>query len=417
MTQLTEQAQPYPPAESDPETRRAAAAARASAAATGAAAAGLALAVLAAVVLLLWVVSPFPDSGIGGALHLGASVWLLAQGADLVRDDTLSGVPAPIGVMPLLLSALLGWLLYRGTASAVASSGTYRSAGWVLSGYLSVAALVAGYAARGPLRVDALSAAVCVPLFAAAATAAGAWAGSGRPPLERYVPWGADAAVALRSGGIATGVLVGGGALVGGTALAWHAGAAGRTFGQLSAGLAGQAAVMLLCVLLVPNLAVWSAAYGLGPGFVLGAGRTVAPDGVSAHPLLPRFPLLAAVPGPGGHGAGWAALAVPAAAGCALAVCCVRARLGVRSTALVAAGGSAVCGLAFGLLAAASGGAMGTGALGAFGPAWWSCAAAATVWPLALALPTATLISWTRTRPSPLPPPPPYPPTPPLPPH
>lgn len=404
---MTEQAPPYPPA----GTGRAHAAARASAVSAGVAAAGLALAALAAVVLLLWVVSPYPDSGPDGALHIASGLWLLAQGADLVREGTLSSVAVPIGVTPLLLTALPAWLLHRGTASAVAN-GTYRSAGWVLGGYLGVAAPVTVYAASGPLRVDVLSAIVYVPLFAAAATAAGAWTGSGGTRFERHVPWGADAALALRAGGIATGILVGGGALVGGAALAWHAGAAGRTFGQLSAPLAGQAAVALLCVLLVPNLAVWSAAYALGPGFVVGAGRTVAPTGVSPHPLLPRFPLLAAVPAPGGHALGWAALAVPALAGCAVAFCCVRAALPLRRTAVVAGGASAVCGLSFSVLASFSGGPLGVGTLAAFGPSWWLTAAAATAWPLALSLPPSTLLSWLRSRPPRLPPRPAYPPMP-----
>lgn len=390
---MTEQAQVY----ARSGTGRALAAVRAPAVAAGAAAAGLALAALAAVALLLWVVSPFPDRGLGGALHIATGLWLLAQGAELLRDGTPSGVPAPVGVTPLLLTALPVWLLHRGTASAVAN-GTYRSAGWVLGGYLGVAVPVTVYAAGGPLRVDVLSAVMYVPLFAAAVTAAGTWTGCGRPRLERYVPWGADAAVALRAGGIATGIVVGGGALVGGAALAWHAGAAGRAFGELSAPVAGQAAVVLLCVLLVPNLAVWSAAYALGPGFAVGTGRTVAPGGVSAHPSLPSFPLLAAVPAPGGHGLGWATLAVPAAAAVAVAFCCVKAALAVRRTALVAVGASAVCGLAFAVLAVAAGGPMGVHTLAAFGPTWWLTAAAATAWPLALAVPAATLAAWTRAR-------------------
>ncbi|MFI0940491.1 DUF6350 family protein [Streptomyces sp. NPDC021020] len=401
-----------PAAEPDPDTPRPLPALRASAAVAGMAAAGLALLGLAAAVLLLWVVSPFPDSGLGGALHIAADLWLMAHGADLVRDTTLSGVPAPVGVTPLLLSVLPAWLLHRGTASVVAN-GTRACAGWVLGGYLAVAVPVTAYAAAGSLHTDVLSALLHVPLLAAAATATGAWTGCGRPPLSDYRAWGGDVALALRAGGVGAGVLVGGGAVVGGVALGWHAGAAGRTFGQLSAPFTGQVAVFLLCVLLVPNLAVWSAAYALGPGFSVGAGSTVAPTGASGYPLLPRFPLLAALPGQGGpHPAGWATLAVPVLAAAALCWVCVRARLRPARTALVTAGAATTCGLALGVLAAAAGGPLGVGTLAHVGPVWWLTAAAAAAWPLALALPPAAAVSWLRTRtprPRPAPQPPAHP--------
>lgn len=63
----------------------------------GAVAAGLGLGFLAVLVIVLWISSPYPDSGPGGALHLAAGLWLLAHGTELVRYDTLSGVPAPVG--------------------------------------------------------------------------------------------------------------------------------------------------------------------------------------------------------------------------------------------------------------------------------------------------------------------------------
>ncbi|NJP42796.1 hypothetical protein HCN08_05125 [Streptomyces sp. PRB2-1] len=342
--------------------------------------------------------SPLPDSGLGGALRVGADLWLMAHGADLVRDGTLSGVAAPIGVTPLLLSVLPAWLLHRGAASAV-GNGSPRAAGWLLTGYVGIALPVTVYAATGPVHVNVLSAALHVPLFAAAATAAGAWTGCGRPSPARYVRWGGDAALALRAGGMAAAVLVAGGAIIGGVALAEHLMRSGRAYGQLSAPIAGQVAVFLLCVLLVPNLAVWSAAYALGPGFAVGAGSAVSPAGASGYPLLPRFPLLAALPPQGpAHALGWATLAVPALASVAVAVCCVRGRRPPGRTALVAAGGSAVCGLALGLLAYAAAGPMGTATLADFGPGYWLTAAAATAWPLVLATLPATAVAWLRTR-------------------
>ncbi|CAM5521732.1 hypothetical protein SGLAM104S_07039 [Streptomyces glaucescens] len=85
----------------------------------GALAAGLGLGSLTALVMLLWISSPYPDSGPGGALHVAASLWLLAHGAELVRTDTVSGLPAPVGLTPLLLLLLPVWLLHRAARDAV----------------------------------------------------------------------------------------------------------------------------------------------------------------------------------------------------------------------------------------------------------------------------------------------------------
>ena len=63
--------------------------------------------------MALWISSPYPDSGPDGALHVAAGLWLLAHGVELVRSDTLSGHPAPVGIVPLLLVALPAWLAHR----------------------------------------------------------------------------------------------------------------------------------------------------------------------------------------------------------------------------------------------------------------------------------------------------------------
>ncbi|MET9219327.1 DUF6350 family protein [Streptomyces sp. NPDC003300] len=389
------------------------AAARATAFAGGAVAAGLGLGVLGAVVLLLWIASPFPDSGLGGALHVGAALWLLAQGADLVRTETLSGAAAPIGVTPLLLTALPGWLLFRAAASAVRTAAggedgprpaadvrtVAATAGWLLGGYLAAASGAVAYAAGGSFRVDVLAALLYVPLFATAVTAAGAWSGCGRPSLARVGPYGREAVVALRAAGTAVGVVIGGGALIGAAALAWHAGAAGRTFAQLSAPPAGQLAVLLVAVALVPNLAVWGASYALGPGFAVGVGSAVAPAGASGYPTLPGFPLLAALPDEGSGGfVGWATLAVPVCAGVLVARSVGRAAdaWSLRRTASVASVAALVTGVAFALLAAVSGGPLGTVTLAAFGPSWWAAGLAALAWTLLLGAPGAVALRWHR---------------------
>lgn len=79
----------------------------------GAVAAGFGLGSFGVLVMMLWMSSPYPDSGPGCALHVAAALWLLAHGVELVRTDTLSGVPAPVGVTPLLLLVLPVWLVHR----------------------------------------------------------------------------------------------------------------------------------------------------------------------------------------------------------------------------------------------------------------------------------------------------------------
>lgn len=301
----------------------------------GVLAAGLGLGSLAVLVMVLWISSPYPDSGPGGALHVAAALWLVAHGAELVRTNTLSGVPAPVGVTPLLLVVLPVWLVHRAARDAVDDS--TEASGWtafagVALGYLAVGTGVALYAAGGALRPAWVWAAVCVPLVVMLAAGAGVWTAYGRPrePVDgallllpagvRRLLLGPDArrrlGTAARAAGAGVAVLVGGGALLLGTSLVWHGDATRLSFLQLTEGWSGRFAVLLLCVALVPNAAVWSASYALGPGFVLGAGHVVGPLSSAPAPLLPPFPLLAAVPGTGtGTWVSWAAAGVPVVAG------------------------------------------------------------------------------------------------------
>ncbi|MFD7559841.1 DUF6350 family protein [Streptomyces sp. NPDC059835] len=423
MTQVTERGTPLQAAPRAGRRRRSPAAA--ACVIGGAVAAGLGLGFLAVLVIVLWISSPYPDSGPGGALHLAAGLWLLAHGTELVRYDTLSGVPAPVGVTPLLLVALPVLLMRRaarlGSGSEdggeeggedggeeVLPAGAVFSA--VLCGYLAVGALATVYAAGGPMPADPLSAAWHVPLVAVLAAAGGVWAARGRPdgPLPNRLPEGVRRAVArpryalaLRAGAGGALVLLGGGALLVGASLAWHGAEAQGSFLALTGVWSGRFAVLLLALALIPNAMVWGAAYGLGPGFALGAGVTATPLGFAGSPSLPRFPLLAALPPEGpGTPLTWAAVGVPVAAGIAVGWFAVRRAREVSygETALTAALGAVVCGLVMAGLAAAASGPMGSRQLAEFGPVWWAVGAAALAWTLPGVVVAVAVHAW-RNRP------------------
>ncbi|MFC8836750.1 DUF6350 family protein [Streptomyces griseoincarnatus] len=397
----------------------------------GALAAGLGLAAFTVLVMLLWVSSPYPDSGPGGALHVAAALWLLAHGAELVRVDTLSGAPAPMGVPPLLLAVVPVWLLHR-AARDTAEGGARDNAplmpgrtAWagVVLGYLAVAAPAALYAAGGALRPSWAWTVLCVPLVALVAAGTGVWTAYGRPsgPLEqvlgavlprgaRHLVLGPDGrpGVAARAAAAGATVLVAGGAVLLAVSLGWHLGETRRTFGRLTEGWSGWLAVLLLCVTLLPNAAVWAAAYALGPGFLLGTGVAVTPLGARAAPLLPPFPLLAAVPDPGaGTGLHGTVVALPLTAGVVVGWFVGRGavtgggRFGVWTTgrtAGAAAFAAGLCGVLMALLAGLAGGPLGTAALARFGPVWWQVGLATAVWLGLTAAATALTVRAWRLR-------------------
>ncbi|MEC4015982.1 cell division protein PerM [Streptomyces sp. H27-D2] len=409
----------------------------------GVLAAGLGLGALAVAVLLMWITSPFPDSGPGGALHIAADLWLLAHGADLERADTLSGVPAPIGLTPMLLAVLPVWLLYRAARHALeppeeAAEGqdappardpelTPRSVlGWVTLGYLMVGLAAVVYAATGPVHVVPLSALLHLPVVAVGAVAAGGWAAHERPfgalpePLARaldHIPGGVWSALprplliaALRAAVAATAVLLAGGALLAVGSLSWHVDAAHQSLSQLTQMWSGRIAVLLLALVLAPNTVLWGAAYGLGPGFTLGGESVAGPFGAAGYPVLPHFPLFAGLPQQGEGGPlTWSVLGLPlvagVVAGCFVGRAATRSgdkaadgRWGGRETASAGALAAIGCGGAIALLTGLASGPLGSAALADFGPSWWLTGPAALGWTALAGVPTAFGLRWWRVR-------------------
>ncbi|GAA2510773.1 hypothetical protein GCM10010276_66780 [Streptomyces longisporus] len=400
----------------------------------GAVAAGLGLGTITVLVMVFWISSPYPDSGPGGALHVAAALWLLAHGTELLRTDTLSGVPAPVGVTPLLLFAVPVLLVHRAARDVVyggEEDGPLLSArtAWagVVLGYLGVGAAAALYASGGELRPSWGRPMLCLPVLVMVMAGAGVWTAYGHPRrafdgVLKLLPSGlrsfvrgpgshARLGIAARSAGAGAAVLVGGGAALVAVSLVWHGGTARVSFLQLTEGWSGRFAVLFLCLVLVPNAAVWGAAYALGPGFVLGTGHVVDPLSSAPAPLLPPFPLLAAVPDAGaGWWPNWVAGAVPVAAGLAVGwfVGGAEARdassspdagtSGTRKTAGTALLAALLCGAAMAVLATMAGGRLGVGELARFGPVWWETGGAAAVWTALAAIPTAVGVRAWRCR-------------------
>ncbi|WP_051871482.1 cell division protein PerM [Streptomyces sclerotialus] len=441
----------------------------------GAVTAGLSLGVCTVSVLLLWIAAPAPAGSPSGALHVAADLWLLAHGADLVRTAGPGAAAVPVGVTPLLMVAVPVALLYRcaqhalsgaahrpvprqaarGAGPRAASPGAVL--GRFLGGYLLIAAATVAYAATGPLRVAPSSALLFVPLTAAGAAAAAAARTVGLravlPPAGLRRAWAAlppgvraalarpRRAAALRAACAAGAVLLATGTLLVLAGLVWHAGAVRHSLLHLAQDWPGRGTVLLICLLLLPNAAVWGAAYALGPGFTLGAGSAVGPLGATGLPAgLPPFPLLGAVPQEGaGSPLTWVVAVGPVAAGLAAAWYAARpvraavdgvreaalrtgdasagkrraraaeARLlrwNRRATAGVAGLAALWCGAGAAALAGAAGGPLGTAALRHVGPSWWLTGAAAAGWTAAVAVPGALLLRewylWRRLGRSPV---------------
>lgn len=375
----------------------------------GVIAAALGLGACTVVVLLLWIGSPQPQSDSSGALHVAAALWLAAHGADLVRAGTVTGEPVPVGITPLLLVALPVWLLSRAVRGTLeehrppTGRQTVRAAATVAVGYLLAAAAVIAYAAEGPLRVEPGWAALRVGLLAVLVSGAAVWFFLGRPAPRLPHELGPVCGLALRAAGWGTAMIVAGGLLLTVLTVAWHGGEAAAGLGRLSGSWAGHVGVGLLTLALLPNAAIWAAAYGLGPGFTLGGGAVMAP--------------LAGFPAGGvwdGGPPGWVAGAVPLAAALGLGWRVGRSAAPVaapvprggagedtlepRDAALAAALGACGCGLALGALAASAGGALGTEALTHVGPAWFATGAAALTWTIVVGVPTALAVRAWRLR-------------------
>jgi len=344
------------------------------------------LAVLAAVGLVAWVADAGPGSGGGDAVRAAANAWLLAHGSGLSLPS------GPVRGIPLGLTVLAAVVLHRAGASLARAVDVpdLRAAGRATAAlaapYALLAAAVAKAAATGTAAAAAVTAGLGALLLAGLAGGRGLLRGADLTgDLRRRLPgWLPALARAVTAG---VGALLAGGLALVVAALLWHGGRFAELVGSLQPGLVGGVVLILGCLLLVPNAAVWAVAYTAGPGFAVGAGTGVSPFGATLGPV-PSFPLLAALPADGaGAPVLRAVLLLPVLAGVLVGAELARrpppsvagapSRLPVRRSGRTAR--LATYGLAAGLVAAAgtaalavlAGGALGPGYLAAVGPSGW----------------------------------------------
>jgi hypothetical protein len=360
------------------------------------------LVILTLLVLAGWIAAPHSGLGLPGVLRTATGLWLAAHHVGF----TLRGA-GRIGMLPLGLVLLPGALLWRAGRWIVRTAGVTK----LPELGFAVLALAAPYAAlcgalalagRSALATPSLPEAV-IAGFLLALSAGGLGAARALAPWARLARLMAPRtrSVVLGSAG-ALAVLAAGGALVAGASLALHMGQYRALDSSLAPGAVGGMLLLLVQLAYVPNAVGWAVAYSLGPGFAFGTATVVAPTGAALGPL-PIFPMLAALPAGSTAIPGWASagvLALPYLAGVLAGLLLVRAA--PTPTAEVAPLWGFLCGVVTGcvtgILAAFSGGPLGSGRLAAVGPSGWQTAVVATLEVGVSAAITAGVANWLRLR-------------------
>ena len=372
------------------------------------------LATLAAVVLVAWVADAGPGSTGTDAIRAAADAWLLAHGGGLsVPAGHLRGIPLGLTLLAAVVLHRAGASLARAVeVPDLAAAG--RAVAALAVPYALLAAAVAAVAGTATAASSAPLAGIGALLLAAVAGGRGVLRAVGLgPALVRRVPSWLPAVGRAVLAGVAALVAAGLALLL--VVLVGRAGRFAELVGALQPGFVGGVILLLGCVLLLPNGALWTVAYVAGPGFTVGAGTGVSPFGVTLGPV-PSFPLLAALPGDGvpapvvravlllpvlaGVLAGWVVgRRLPAASGPGrLPAASGPGRLPALPTGRVArpatygllAGG--LVALVTAVLAVLAGGALGQGYLAAVGPSGWQVAAALAVEVAVPAAVTAALV-------------------------
>ncbi|MGH3964394.1 MAG: cell division protein PerM [Pseudonocardiaceae bacterium] len=296
------------------------------------------------------------EGPLAAVARAGAVGWLVAHQVPLTIDG------APLGVLPLLPTLLLGALVARGAARVASRCGihTPADAGWVagaIAGTHGVLGVVLALVAT-PVTVtaDPVHAALGCALVAGVAAGLGLARPCGLLPaaLRRARGWvrpglviGAWGSAVLLTAGL-TVVLLG---LVG------SAPEAVQMSGSDAGSILGLA---VLSIGYLPNAVIAGLSWLAGPGFSIGA-LSVSPVTMQAGPV-PAVPLLAALP-QGPVQPWWGvALAVPLLVGAAVGHRCAAAAPDLVGRLRVLGVAAAVLSLGSAVLATLAGGQLGSAA-------------------------------------------------------
>jgi hypothetical protein len=247
------------------------------------------LPVLLAVIGAWWAVGR--PGAVSDVVRTAGAIWLLGHGVPV----GVAGLT--VGVAPLLLTGVVFWRLARAggnTIKAIRGRNfpAVRAATLsVVVGYTLVVTGIAFLVSGQVYAVQPWRAALHAAVLSLVAASLGALAQSGGSQAlwYRFPVW---LRRGMRSGALATTITMAAGALAVGASLAVRGGPVADTVGAYQGGAVG---LGVLSLLYVPTVAVWGAAYLLGPGFAVGVATQVSVIAVDVLPL-PVFPLFAAVP-------------------------------------------------------------------------------------------------------------------------
>lgn len=334
-------------------------------------ASAMALLLISAVVVVVLVTA---SSDLTGTLGAVATTWLAIHQV----PATISGVQ--LGVLPLLPTVIMMWVVARRCASAASRSDTRETT-----------MRLVGAAVAGPLTVTAIAlvviadASAAIPLSSPHTLAAFAWVagihlisasigvvaahwGSVAGRLPRWASAAIRPAVAASTALLAAGAL----AVVISLLTSWS------TTGDLLArgdGFVGVLGLTLVSLLYLPNLIVGAAAVLSGSTAQFGDVSVSLFGNVGGD--LPPLPLLGAVPDGLAGGLWPVLLVIPAAIGGLVGHHCAR-RIGGQDSLLAVVAAAAGGGVVMALLAVSAGGHLGR--FGTVEVSWWAFGLVTFAW-------------------------------------